>query len=199
MIAHAWFASVDTNPPLNNYFEVLNSDHWWPIEEKRTLGSHRTGFLTTHDTIINVLGRGDTKKAEKQLSDCRKAAEDLLPLIKETPRLRMGAFSCSMEVGYSSCSASLEIRLRGWWKQIDGPKWRELRGPYGAVSQAGRRKAKSLLRHLLSHLLRCISGGIIYFPPCFLCRSKKGGAHGKKTGKSHSTSTFLAASVGADK
>ena len=42
--------------------------------------------------------RGDMKKAEKQLSDCRKAADDLLPLISETPRLRLGAFSCAMEV-----------------------------------------------------------------------------------------------------
>ncbi|CAN0428311.1 unnamed protein product, partial [Scytosiphon promiscuus] len=46
---------------------------------------------------IYSLHRGDTKKAEKQLSDCRKAADGLLPLIDETPRLRMGAFSCSME------------------------------------------------------------------------------------------------------
>lgn len=40
----------------------------------------------------------DFKKAQKQVSDCRKVAEDLLPLITETPRLRMGAFASCMEV-----------------------------------------------------------------------------------------------------
>ena len=60
-------------------------------------------FKTQYVFVVHRVGmvwcrRGDFKKAEKQLADCRTAAEGLLPLINETPRLRMGSFSCSMEV-----------------------------------------------------------------------------------------------------
>ncbi|CAM9935921.1 unnamed protein product [Pylaiella littoralis] len=68
------------------------------FDEKRETVIKRTRDIQKWSKLaIYSLHRGDSKKAEKQLSDCRKAAEDLLPLINETPRLRMGAFSCSME------------------------------------------------------------------------------------------------------
>ncbi|CAM9200237.1 unnamed protein product [Scytosiphon promiscuus] len=68
------------------------------FDEKRETVIKRTRDIQKWSKMaIYSLHRGDTKKAEKQLSDCRKAADGLLPLINETPRLRMGAFSCSME------------------------------------------------------------------------------------------------------
>lgn len=56
--------------------------------------------------VVVFFARGDLKKAEKQLADCLTVAEGLLPLIEETPQLRMGAFSCAMEV---------RVVLIAWW------------------------------------------------------------------------------------
>ncbi|CAB1098097.1 unnamed protein product [Ectocarpus sp. CCAP 1310/34] len=68
------------------------------FDEKREAVIKRTRDIQKWSKMaIYSLHRADLKKAEKQLSDCRTAAEGLLPLIDETPRLRMGAYSCSME------------------------------------------------------------------------------------------------------
>eukprot|EP00752_Nemacystus_decipiens_P009240 g8253.t1 len=68
------------------------------FDEKREAVIKRTRDIQKWSKMaIYSLHREDFKKAEKQLADCRAAAEGLLPLINETPRLRMGSFSCSME------------------------------------------------------------------------------------------------------
>ncbi|CAM9957854.1 unnamed protein product, partial [Ectocarpus fasciculatus] len=68
------------------------------FDEKREAVIKRTRDIQKWSKMaIYSLHRADFKKAEKQLADCRKAAEGLLPLINETPRLRMGSYSCSME------------------------------------------------------------------------------------------------------
>ncbi|CAN0245159.1 unnamed protein product, partial [Ectocarpus sp. 4 AP-2014] len=84
---------------------VLDTDEFEAIrvamtsfDEKREAVIKRTRDIQKWSKMaIYSLHRADVKKAEKQLSDCRTAAEGLLPLIDETPRLRMGAYSCSME------------------------------------------------------------------------------------------------------
>eukprot|EP00904_Undaria_pinnatifida_P007341 jgi/Undpi1/3737/HiC_scaffold_16.g07106.m1 len=68
------------------------------FDEKREGVIKRTRDIQKWSKMaIYSLHREDFKKAEKQVADCRTVAEGLLPLIEETPRLRMGAFSCAME------------------------------------------------------------------------------------------------------
>lgn len=82
----------------------VRTEFYLVVEYDSELSEHRWRFVETSNAFFFCFivprgaRRGDFKRAKKQLADCRTAADGLLPLIHETPRLRMGSFSCSMEV-----------------------------------------------------------------------------------------------------
>lgn len=68
-------------------------------------------FFLTH---VPAASRKDFAKAGKQVSDCRAACEELLPLIKETPSLRQGSYSNSMEVRRGGEEGGKRDAVSGW-------------------------------------------------------------------------------------